>query len=143
MSSGRSLARAHPEAKRTGAMATKAEKIVAGLGGAGPQPPTVRSMTAGSSPLGESSVDAAHYDGDSLDSRWAHGWHGGARVVPECDRFVIHADRATFGFMITLSVIRLWLCSVVFGGRRSRPRGHRGSRGRYLQDAIRARRGTR
>jgi hypothetical protein len=33
MSSGRSLARAHPEAKRTGAMATKAEKIVAGLVG--------------------------------------------------------------------------------------------------------------
>jgi hypothetical protein len=57
MSSGRSLARAHPEAKRTGAMATKAEKIVAGLGGAGPQPPTVRSMTAA---LGVSAWKLAH-----------------------------------------------------------------------------------
>lgn len=75
------------------------------------------------SPLSASLVDAADDDGDGLDSRWAHGWHGGARVVPECDRFVVHADRATFGFMITFRVIRLWLCRVVLGGRRSRSRG--------------------
>jgi hypothetical protein len=90
------------------------------------------------SPLGASSVDAAHNDGDGLDSRRAHGWQGGARVVPEPDRFVIHAGRATFGFMITFRVAWLWLCRVVFGGRRSRLRGHRGSRWHYRADAFRA-----
>lgn len=77
------------------------------------------------SPLGASSVDAAHNDGDGLDTRRAHGWHGGARVVPKRNRFVIHADRATFG-MITFLIVRLWLCRADFGGPRFRPRGHRG-----------------
>lgn len=80
----------------------------------------------GGSSLGTSLVYTAHDDGDGCNGRWAHGWQGGARVVPECDRFVIHADRATFGFMITFRVVRLWLWWVVFGGPPSRSRCHRG-----------------
>lgn len=88
------------------------------------------------SPLGASLVDAAHGYSDGLNGSWAHGWHGGARVVPECDCFVIHAVRATVGVVIIFRVLRLGLCRVVFRGRWSGSRGHRGSRWRCLPDAV-------
>jgi hypothetical protein len=67
--------------------------------------------------LGASLVDAVHDDGDGLDRRLVQGWHGGARVVPVRDRFVVHASRAVAGFMIFLRAVRGWLCRVVWVGR--------------------------